>query len=358
MRKRWYSAILCVIILAGVCTAVFAAGGSEDPLISASWLYDTLIPRLRGVLDSESAEQKALAKEYEDRLGSISFPDTPVAEADTRLTPMELSDSDIVTLDAHSSFVLLNGTAKLRSGNSEVLDLTVGEVCADGTWLLPTHRYFAAVGGDASILCYSSGKAFLDGNARQAHNVPFPAADRFRDTEGHWAAESICRMTELGAVNGIDQYLFAPDAKVSRAMFITVLCRLFGAEEQQSFPSAFSDVKDGDWYAPYINWGAEKGLIIGYGNGTFGPDDLITREQMAAVLARCCTAFDFPLPESSETVGFSDREKISAWAKDAVELSRRAGLMEGRTTGEFDPAGYSSRAEMCTVFCRLYDQAD
>ena len=356
MRKKWIAIVLCAVVLAGICTAVFAAGGSDDPLVSASWLFDTLMPKLQEMFSRESAEVSSLAAAYETRLSGVSFPGNSGIEADSGMTQLELQKDDTYKLDEFSAFLLLSGTAKLRAGVCEVVDLTAGEVCPDGAWLQPGHRYFAAEGSGATILFYSEARGALDGSGLREYDVRFPAADRFTDTEGHWAQESICRMTELNAVNGIETHTFAPDMTVSRAMFITVLYRLFETEGGRDYEPFFDDVKEGDWYAPYINWAAEKGLVLGYGGGLFGPDDPMTREQMAAVLSRCCSEFDFALPESSETEGFSDTEKISAWAKDAVELSRRAGLLNGRTTGEFDPAGCATRAEMCTVFCRLYEK--
>ena len=356
MRKRWIIIALCAVILAGVCTAVFASGKSDDPLVSAGWLYDTLIPRLRELLKDESGEQATLAKEYDTRLGLITIPDDLVFNTDDGLTVLTMAEDDTFKPDAYGSFLLQSGRAKLRCGSSEVLDLTTGRVCTDGAWLLPEHRYFVSEGADAVILCYSDVQAFVESDGQWAHDVLFPAADRFLDIQNHWAESNICRMAEIGAVNGIEKHAFVPDTKVSRAMFITVLYRLFGSDGDQYGNVRFTDVQDGDWYAPYVRWGAANGLMIGYGDGTFGPDDMITREQMATVLARCCADYGVELMGSSTTASFSDNGKISAWAQEAVELAHRLGLLNGRTTGEFDPAGSLSRAEMCTVLCRLYDR--
>lgn len=357
MRKKILPIILCVLILAGACTAVLAAGGADDPLISASWLYDTLMPRLRELLGQEKSGIKQLADQYEARLDSVSFAKGSDSDYAGKLTPLALRENDTLTLDEFGCFLLADGTAKLHCYGGEVIDLNDGSVCQDGSWLQAQHRYFAAEGAEAVILIYSDAQGYMDGYYLRECNGVFPAADRYTDTDRHWAEEYICRMTELGAVNGIEKFSFAPDMKVSRAMFVTVLCRLFGTEGGQ-YGTVFSDVQEGAWYTPYINWAAANGLILGYGDGTFGPDDLITREQMALILVRCCTEFGYALPDEDETGGFSDVEKISEWARAAVELANRAGLMNGRDTGEFDPAGAASRAEMCAVFCRLYEKSE
>ena len=357
MRKRILPVLLCVLVLTGACTAVLSAGGADDPLISESWLYNTLMPRLWELLGQESSGAEKLAEEYEARLDGLSFAKGSDSDYAGMPTLLALREDDTVAMDEFGCFLLTEGTAKLRCNGCEVIDLYDGTVCADGSWLQAQHRYFAAKGGDAAILIYSDTKGYMDGYYLRETETVFPAADRYRDTEGHWAETSIRRMTELEAVNGIEKHSFAPDMKVSRAMFVAVLCRLFGTEDGR-YVSVFDDVKDGDWYAPYINWAAANDLVIGYGDGSFGPDDLLTREQMAAILTRCCAKFGIRLPGSAANGAFSDAEKISDWARDAVELAQRSGLINGRETGEFDPTGSASRAEMCTVFCRLYDKAE
>ena len=358
MRKKIIRVLLCVLILIGVCTAVLAAGSTDDPLISVSWLYDTLMPRLQALLGQEESGVKQLANEYEARLDGISFDRSDAPEDDSdQLALLTLREDDAVTLDEFACFLLLDGAAKLRCNGCEVIDLNAGAPCADGSWLAAQHRYFAAEGSAAVIYIYSDAQGYMDGTCSRETDAVFPAADRYLDTEGHWAESSICRMTELGAMNGVEKYRFAPDVKVSRAMFVTVLCRLFGTEDGQ-FESVFSDVKVGDWYAPYVNWAAANGMVMGYDDGTFRPNDLLTREQMAAVLVRYYEKFGFALPDETETEDFSDTEKINEWAKNAVEAARRSGLLNGRETGEFDPAGAATRAEMCAILCRLYEKAE
>ena len=355
MRKRILSVLLCVLILVGVCTAVLAAGGADDPLISASWLYETLMPRLREILAKEPSTVKTLAEEYSDRLDRLAFARGDDFDFLGKPTLLALREDDIITLDEFGCFTLTDGTARLRCHGAEVVDLNDGSVCADGSWLLMQHRYFVADGSGAAVMVYSDAQGYADGYCLRESDVVFPAADRFTDIGSHWAEASISQMTGLEAVNGIEKHLFAPEMKVSRAMFVTVLCRLYGTADGQS-QSVFTDVQNGDWYAPYINWAAESGLVVGYGDGIFGPDDLITREQMATILARCCAEFGVKTPDKADNAAFPDAEKVSDWAVSAVETSRRVGLLKGRDTGEFDPTGSATRAEMCTVFCRLYEK--
>ena len=114
MRKRILSVLLCVLVLAGVCTAVLAAGGADDPLISVSWLYESLLPRLQELLRQEKSGAKQLANEYEARLDDISFARGGDSDYAGKPTLLTLRADDSVTLDEFGCFLLTDGAAKLR----------------------------------------------------------------------------------------------------------------------------------------------------------------------------------------------------------------------------------------------------
>ena len=154
----------------------------------------------------------------------------------------------------------------------------------------------------------------------------------------------------------MDAHHFEPDRKVTRAMFVTILGRLYGLHDDFVAPISFSDVQEADWFAPYVTWAALSGIVTGYDDGTFGPNKEITREQMALILVRYCEAYDCRLEEDVDVPAFTDEESISPWALDAVLRSRRCGLINGREDGSFDPAGTATRAEMCAVMARLMEK--
>mgnify|MGYP002625623698 CR=1 FL=1 len=111
------------------------------------------------------------------------------------------------------------------------------------------------------------------------------SAVSFSDVEGHWARPYIEFTTQQGLFSGIGDGKFGPDLTVNRAMLVTVLSRLYGGELSGG-SVVFDDVAAGSWYYDAVSWGAENGIVMGYGNGQFRPESPVTREQMAAFLQR------------------------------------------------------------------------
>ena len=358
MGKKLRALCLCLLVLFGLGVgAAAAAGGAEDPLLSVSYLYNTVLPGLRSLFARETAEGlDALAKSYSARLDAVLPPeDSPWdrAEGDE---PLSLGDGGSVRLGPFGKFLLTEGAARLHILMGEVIDLTEGRVCADGEELSAAHRYFAAEGSEALIRIYAAEAAgFVDGNYLAQPSGDFDISEKFLDLEGHWGRSQILALAEAGLVNGMDAHHFEPDRKVTRAMFVTILGRMHGVREDFIAPLSFTDVQEGDWFAPYVTWASLSGIVTGYDDGTFAPNKEITREQMALILIRYCEAYDCRLAEE-EAPAFTDEGSISAWALEAVLKSRRCGLINGRDDGSFDPSGTATRAEMCAVMARLMEK--
>ena len=183
-------------------------------------------------------------------------------------------------------------------------------------------------------------------------------AERFTDIDGHWARGRILELAEKGLVNGMEAHRFEPDRKVTRAMFVTIMGRMYGVDDTFPAPEGFTDVKASDWFAPYVGWAAVSGVVNGYDDGTFAPNREITREQMALILIRYCDAVQLSLPETESGSAFLDEGEISAWALEAVLRARSCGLVNGRENGCYDPKGTATRAEMCAVIARLMEKAE
>ena len=358
MRKRTAALILCLLILAGIGKAA-AAGGADDPLLSLSYLYNTYLPKLQALFARETEEGLGgLAEDYRGRLDAIPISEATAWDRAASLTALALEDGGSVRLAPFGKFVLSEGRARLQVAAGEVLDLSEGRVCADGEWLIPAHRYFAAEESEALIRVYSAALGFVDGYYLSEASGSFAAAERFPDIEGHWGRGSILALAEKGLVNGMEEHLFEPDRKVTRAMFVTILGRMCSADPAAAAATDFSDVGPGDWFASYVAWAAGYGIVTGYDDGTFAPNREITREQMALILIRCCDAFGLDLPETEEAVRFTDEASVSPWALDAVLRARRIGLINGRGDGSFDPLGTATRAEMCAVIARLMEKTE
>lgn len=104
---------------------------------------------------------------------------------------------------------------------------------------------------------------------------------------------------------------------------------------------------------PYIEWAVQNKIVQGVGNNRFSPDSVITREQMAVMMAGFAQATGYTLPVQKQAVTFADGAKISPWAKEAVRAIQQTGVVEGKDNNRYDPAGIATRAEASTILRRF-----
>lgn len=149
---------------------------------------------------------------------------------------------------------------------------------------------------------------------------------------------------------GTSATTFEPDGTMTRSMMAAVLYRLSG-EQYTGSEVSFLDTVSGSWYSTGVSWGASKSLIQGYGNGTFGVEDPVTREQMAAILYRYAQykGLDVSVGEDTNILSYTDAGQVSEWAIPAVQWAVGAGLMQGNGNGILNPQGYATRAEVAAL---------
>ncbi len=150
--------------------------------------------------------------------------------------------------------------------------------------------------------------------------------------------------------SGIEDTVFAPDAAMTRAMLVTVLWRFEG--KPTAGASAFTDVKDGEWYTTAVAWAAEKGIVSGYGNGLFGTGDAITREQMALLLKNYAAYKGIDVSATNDLGGFADGGSISSWAKAAMQWANAKGYVNG-ADGKLEPKGIATRSQVAAILQRF-----
>ena len=162
-------------------------------------------------------------------------------------------------------------------------------------------------------------------------------------------------VTEKGLFNGTGGNNFSPEASMTRAMFVTVLGRYAESlgEDISGYSNSFNDVPAGQWYTDYVSWGADKVIVKGYSATAFGPNDNLTREQMAALIARFVDYMGIDL-SSDVSVSYSDASSIGNWAADSVEIVSAAAIMQG-SNGMFRPQGTATRAEVAQVLMNLIE---
>ena len=163
-----------------------------------------------------------------------------------------------------------------------------------------------------------------------------------------WYHDGIHYCLDEGLMDGVGTGLFAPNATTSRAMIVTILWRMQGSPEVDT-TETFTDVYPYAWYAKAIAWAVAEGVADGYGEGLFGPNDAITREQLAAMLWRYAAR-----PEAEGGLSaFADGAEVSVWAQQAMSWAVSLGLINGVDSDRLDPKGQATRAQTATILMRF-----
>ena len=169
-------------------------------------------------------------------------------------------------------------------------------------------------------------------------------------SEDDWFYADVEYVVSQGIFNGITTTSFAPNAPVTRAMFVTALWRL-AKNPEASTNAGFADV-NGEYYAAAINWAAENGIVKGMSDTMFAPDAQITREQMAVILYNY-QKLNGGIAASDADVEFADKDSISAYARESVITLVTQGIISGKPGNLFDPQGTATRAEVAAVLHRF-----
>jgi uncharacterized repeat protein (TIGR02059 family) len=168
-------------------------------------------------------------------------------------------------------------------------------------------------------------------------SIPIPSPTALSDVEGHWAAPYIKEMYASGVIGGYPDGSFRPDNHISRAEFVTMLVKSYQWETAGS--KTFADTAN-HWARDYIAVAYARQIAKGYNDTRFGPDDYITREQMAVMLAQAAE-----LRNVTGTRTFSDQERISPWAREAVAAASSKGIINGYPDKSFKPKDKATRGE-------------
>lgn len=168
---------------------------------------------------------------------------------------------------------------------------------------------------------------------------------------GDWFYEAVKYAYDNSMMNGVGHNLFAPSSNLTRGMIAQVLYNLEGTPAAGN--GVFTDVAADQWYADAVNWAAANDIVGGYGNGKFGPEDDITREQMAQILYNYAAFKGYDVSTQGDLSTFNDGAKTSDWALSAMKWAVGSGLLQGYN-GNLNPTGTATRAEVAQIlmnFC-------
>lgn len=171
---------------------------------------------------------------------------------------------------------------------------------------------------------------------------------RFDDVpQNIWFASGVQFAAEQGLFTGVSANEFAPYDPMTRAMLVTVLHRLDGADA--SGTNSFTDVLNGKWYTNAIAWASANGIVEGLSGNRFAPNAPIAREQLAAILFRYAKACGYDVSARAELTAYADAAQVSTWAGDAMRWAVAAGLISGRSGAQLAPKGEATRAEVAVI---------
>lgn len=180
------------------------------------------------------------------------------------------------------------------------------------------------------------------------------ADNTFTDvSDSDWYAESVGRMIHSKLMNGTTSTTFAPGDLFNRAMMASVLYRMAGSPAVTG-SSNFNDVAVGSWYYNAVEWGYSAGIISGY-NGSYGPDEPITREQVVEILYRYAKSTGMDVSAHDSLSGFADRNEVSDFALEAMNWAVDNGIISGTTETTLNPKATATRAEVAAMLMRAVE---
>jgi len=185
---------------------------------------------------------------------------------------------------------------------------------------------------------------------------PNTGANPFTDvSEKDWFYGDVMFVYENGLMLGTSKTLFSPHGTATRGMMATILWRMEGSPVPKG-KNSFTDVEAGKWYADATTWTAENSIFAGYGKDKFGPDDPITREQLAAIFYRYADYKGYDLTVKGNLDKFKDADKITDYAKTAMQWAVGSGLVKGKSGNLLDPQGTATRAEIAAMLHRFIEK--
>lgn len=212
-----------------------------------------------------------------------------------------------------------------------------------------THK-----GGNEYTFKMPAGRVEIEVSFREIE-VELPFTDV---PEGAWYADAAAYVYEHGLMAGTSATTFAPDVTTSRAMIATILWRMAGSPVV-NYAMDYTDVAQGQWYSEAIRWAASEGIVGGYGNGLFGTNDPITREQFAAMLYRFAQeqGYDVSIGENTNILSYTDVADLSEYAISAMQWAVGAGIINGTGDGStLTPQGQATRAQAAVMLMRFCEE--
>ena len=179
------------------------------------------------------------------------------------------------------------------------------------------------------------------------------AVTKFSDVSDSYTATAVESLRLMGVLDGYGDGTFRPDETATRAQVVTLLYRIAGepaVDDSKVLP--FTDVNPESWYGSALRWAYQNGITTGVSADTFAPDDCVTREQLVSFLARYAKVTGGYEKVSEDLSSFSDRDRVSSYAVESMQWAVANGLILGTETGKLEPMATATRAQLAAVVAR------
>ncbi len=181
-----------------------------------------------------------------------------------------------------------------------------------------------------------------------------PVINPFADVAGGtWYFGDVMYVYGKALMGGTAENRFSPDDTLTRAMIVTTLWRNEGSPEAEGSNAGFADVAQGSYYKTAVDWAAASSIVHGYGGGLFGPDDPITRQDLAVILTRYMDYKKIELPVTQQWIVFADEAAISDYARNAIQILNKLGIINGVGNNTIDPKGNATRGQAAAMLHRF-----
>ena len=213
-------------------------------------------------------------------------------------------------------------------------------------WLFRVNNDFADVGmNDFVLMDGDEIEVLYTADYEKEPGMSLPYTDVSWD---HWAYTAIKRMYTRGLMVGVNETTFAPSQEMSRAMLAVILYARAGQPAVEA-ANPFTDVPADSWYTDAVVWAAENGIVSGFGDGTFRPNDALTRAQAAVMLCAFAAFTQDDVTVRADLSAYSDAGQIPSWAMDAMQWANARQLIIGRDSAHLAPTAGTTRAEMASI---------
>ncbi len=357
MRRPLAAACAAALLVSMAC-GVYALT-EEDSLVSLSYITDIFIPDTvkqgsQQAEDTLRATYDAAKEDLDDVNGELMEQATGSRGSySTDLHPREVRNGDILTVETGAGVLMYVGSARVTHDGA-FIDVTDGVEVPSGGELVSGHRYLVGEDTLADVVIHSGlarlgvqGSYELDSVG--GTDVPF--TDLGSDD---WYYEAVGYVYNAGLFAGVGEDRFAPHLTMDRAMLMTAFYRLAGSPEREMEQAAasFADVPESAWYYKFVRWAATQEITAGIGDNKFGPNVQLTREQVVTLLYSFATRYmGKTMDGRADVTAYSDYDKSSQWARDALSWAVHYGVLDSSWAGENTLGGHqlADRAEVSAM---------